>query len=121
MHREFETLFLPCLPVLSGQSMVDERGVARPGIRAGTKWGNANFERKRGVKEWLSQHMPAGRIYKETLDQVALTRRLDFDLLEASGLPCFGSLVRALRFLAREMENPSPGTVYPRLGCGSLS
>ncbi len=34
----------------------------------------------RGAKEWLSDHMPAGRPYSETTDQPALTAVFDLDL-----------------------------------------
>lgn len=33
-------------------------------------------------KAWLTQQMPRGRAYKETIDQAPLTDRLDFSLLE---------------------------------------
>lgn len=53
--------------------------------------------------------MPPGRAYKPTVDQLALTRMVDFGALRASGLPCFSTLENALRFLAQA----APGDVYP--------
>jgi AAA domain, putative AbiEii toxin, Type IV TA system len=63
----------------------------------------------RGVKEWLSKHMPPGRTYKPTLDQLALARMVDFGLLRASNppLPCFGSLERAVAFLHKHFHMKS--------------
>jgi hypothetical protein len=34
-------------------------------------------EQECGAKGWLTRHMPEGRVYKETLDQVRMTTRLD--------------------------------------------
>ncbi len=48
--------------------------------------------------------------YKPTLDQLALTRMIDSSDLRSVGLPAFGTLERALRFLA---SAPAPGAVYP--------
>jgi hypothetical protein len=115
LYREYETLFLPCVNLMAGRKLVDERGVQREGLRDDVRWVGTDYQKKRGVKEWLTTGFPEGRIYKETMDQVALTRMLDFSVLEASGLPCFGSLVRALRFLDSAFkEQATRGRVYPQ-------
>jgi hypothetical protein len=108
LHREYEVLFLPCLPQMAGRPLRDDYGEERRGLLAGTRF-EGDPESIRGVKEWLTRHMPADRSYKPTLDQLAMTRMLDFSTLRASGLPCFGTLERALCFLAEG----EPGTVYP--------
>jgi hypothetical protein len=83
----------------------------RPGLRQGTRWDGANWESRRGVKEWLTDHLPPGRTYKPTLDQLPLTRMIDIDMLHAASVPCFGTLQRALRFLD---DNFGEAGVYPQ-------
>lgn len=102
-HREFEAWFLPCLPVIAGREI-------RPGVRIaeGTAF-QGDPEGKRGVKEWLSKHYPRGKAYKPSLDQLPLTRMMDFALLRAAGVSSFGTLENALRFLA----TPGASGVYP--------
>lgn len=98
LRREYETLFLPCLSRMAGVPLRDDRGIERPGLQPGCVY-HGDYEARRGVKEWLTAHFPAGRSYKPTLDQLPMTRLIDFDLLRQSGLPSFGTLERALRFL----------------------
>lgn len=112
-HREFEALFLPCLSRMAGRKLVSPEGIERPGLLPGSAF-TGDPESIRGVKEWLSRHMPPGRAYKPTLDQLALARLVEFRLLRESDppLPCFGSLERATRFLHSRL--PSGSTeVYP--------
>lgn len=107
LHPEYEVLFLPCLHRMAGKPLGS--GVsARPGLRTEIQWQGA-WESKRGIKEWLSAQFPPNRSYKPTLDQLALTRFLDFQLLREAELACFGSLERALISLAGGSE----GGVYP--------
>ncbi len=110
-HREYETFFLPCIPLMAGRDLVNRQNVKRRGFPEGLTYPSTNYEERRGVKEWLSRHLPPGRSYKETTDQLALTRMLDFEVLRKSELPCFGTLERALRFLSANLGNP--GVVYP--------
>jgi hypothetical protein len=63
------------------------------------------------VKEWLTSQMPKGRSYKPTVDQLPLTRMVDFAVVREKGLPWFGSLERALRFLATNLGQTS--AAYP--------
>lgn len=109
MYREYETLFLASLPSLAGKEIVDDRGVRRPGIHASALF-VGNPEGPRDAKGWLTQHMPKGRSYKPTVDQLPLTRHLDFGLLRSAALPCFGSLERGLHHLA---ANRGRSAVYP--------
>lgn len=109
-HREYEALFLPCIDLMAGRAL-RTGPLERPGIRAGASFAG-DPERIRGVKEWLSKHcFPAGTSYKPTLDQLALTRMIDFERLRSVGLPCFGSLERGLRFLGEHLGRR--GAVYP--------
>jgi hypothetical protein len=88
-------------------------GGDRPGLRADARY-DGDFEAKRGVKEWLTSQMPAGRAYKPTVDQLPLTRMVDFGVLREKGLPWFGSLERALKFLALHLGQRA--TAYPTEG-----
>jgi hypothetical protein len=108
LHPEYEVLFLPCVEQMAGKSL-GIGAAARPGLRPGTRW-EGDWESRRGIKEWLSSQFPPGRSYKPTLDQLPLTRLVDFGLLRKAELPCFGTLERALRFL----EGAAPGDAYPR-------
>jgi hypothetical protein len=110
-RREYEVLFLPCLDRMAGVKLRDERGIERDGIQRGTSF-QGNYEGVRDVKGWLSDHFPPGRSYKPTLDQLPLTRLLDFAVLRRSGLPCFGTLERALTFIAHGLQAGTHG-VYP--------
>lgn len=104
LKPEYEVLFLPCIEQLAGKPLG-----GRPGIRPDARWNGSDWESRRGVKEWLSERFPEGRRYKPTVDQLPMTRMLDLDRLSAADVPCFGTLERALRFLA---QHPA-GEVYP--------
>lgn len=107
LHPEYEVLFLPCLGRMAGKTL--GTGVkARPGLLPGTRW-DAPWESRRGIKEWLSSQFPAHRSYKPTLDQLLLTRLIEFPDLREADLPCFGTLERALKSLAVGRA----GGVYP--------
>ena len=114
LHPEYEVLFLPCVASMAGKPIVDESGQQRPGLLPGTAH-SGGWETNRGVKEWLSRHFPRGRSYKPTLDQLPMTRMLDLDVLRAADVPCFGTLERALAFLARAASEGATG-VYPASG-----
>lgn len=105
LHPEYEVLFLPCLQRMSG-----ERLDGRSGLELGTVWDGESWEAKRGVKEWLTKHFPPNRSYKPTLDQLPMTRMIDFDLLRDAEVPCFQTLERALAFLDRSLDTSE---VYP--------
>ncbi len=106
-HPEFEVLFLPCLERMAGTTL-GSGATERPGLREGTRW-EGPWDGKRGVKEWLSRHYPPNRSYKPTLDQLPLTRLLDFSLLRAADLACYGTLERALLHLGKS----AAGSTYP--------
>ena len=106
LHPEYEVLFLPCLEQMTG-----EFPDGRPGLENGTVWDGATWEARRGIKEWLSKHFPPGRIYKPTMDQYIMTRKIDLEVLRNSDVPCFGSLERAIQMLCEHIG--SAGFVYP--------
>jgi hypothetical protein len=103
-HREFEAWFLPCLPLMAGKEI-------RPGLRLseGAAY-EGDPEAKRDVKGLLSTWFPPGKAYKPTLDQLPMTRMIDFPTLRAAQMPSFGTLENALKFLA---SAPAAGRVYP--------
>ncbi len=106
LHPEYEVLFLPCLHRMTGTF-----NDGRQGLRPGAEWDKDSWEARRGIKEWLSAHFPEGRSYKPTVDQLPMTRRIDFGELRQADVPCFGSLERAVRFLDQNCGRV--GAVYP--------
>ena len=109
-HREYEVFFLPCLPTMAGRPVRDDRGVVRTTVVENAEF-RGDPQSVRGVKELMRSFLTRG--YKPTLDQLPLTRMIDFDVLRASRLPCFGTLENALRFLARTRGHA--GTYPPPL------
>jgi len=94
LRPEYEVLFLPCLHLMGWPP-----------------WDRDSWEARRGIKEWLSAKHPAGKSYKPTTDQEAMTRLINFEVLRAAHVPCFGTLERALMFLCSHLEEPA--AVYP--------
>jgi hypothetical protein len=94
LRPEYEVLFLPCLEYMGFPP-----------------WDGATWESRRGIKEWLSGQLPRGQAYKPTVDQLSMTQKLDFQTLRQADVPSFGSLERAVRFLAEHWQQP--GAVYP--------
>ena len=68
---EYEAWFLASVKTIAGRKLD-----GRPGLNAGLEYLDAVEERV-GVKGWLTRQFPKGRIYKETLDQAAMTHFLD--------------------------------------------
>lgn len=112
LHREYEALFLPCLDLMAGRPLADDRGQGRAGLRADARF-DGDPQSVRGVKEWLSRHFDGNKSYKPTLDQLPLTRMIDFARLRSADLPCFGTLERALRFLHSPPDGEQQVRVYP--------
>jgi len=104
LHPEYEVLFLPCLGRMSSA-----RPGGRPSLRPGSIW-SGPWDAKRGIKERLSAMMPPEQSYKPRVDQRAFTQMIDLDELAAADVPCFGTLERAVAFLA----SADPGDAYPR-------
>ncbi len=68
---EYEAWFLASLETIT--EIVLDSGTALP---AGLSY-TGDVEARAGVKGWLTAQFPPGRIYKETIDQKAMTRLLD--------------------------------------------
>lgn len=109
-YREYESLFLPCIAQMAGRAFPVVGGLERPGLRADASF-RGDLEASRDVKGILTGLMAPGKIDKPASDQLALTRMVDFNVVRQSGLPWFGTLERALKFL--EASVGTTGTVYP--------
>lgn len=72
-HREYEAWFLASLPTIAGHYDLPA-GLVYEGV----------IEGRRNVKGWLSDQMPPGRIYKETVHQAGCTNLIDIDLAVAN-------------------------------------
>ena len=93
--REFETWFLAGIESLAGKRLSD----GRPGVQLDPpEWAGDLEKEPRGAKEALRKAMPNG--YKETLDQIELTKLLDLDQVRRRGLKSFARLERAIKQLA---------------------
>lgn len=68
---EYEAWFLASLEKIAGEELQGRAGLPAELMYPG------DVEARVGVKGWLSQQFPEGRIYKETLDQKPMTERLD--------------------------------------------
>lgn len=108
-YREYETLFLPCLHVLAGQRLRGAHNIDLMPL-APEAYFTGDPEAVRDAKKVINRFLPRTHPYRPTTHQLVLTRLLDFATLRAAGLPCFGTLERALDFL---LTTTGPG-VYPR-------
>ena len=84
---EYEAWFLAAADSIAGLRDIREDAMA-PG----------DPESIRDAKGWLSDRMPVGRSYRETLDQPALTARFDLERARR-GAPSFDKLWRDVREL----------------------
>jgi hypothetical protein len=109
-RREYETMFLPCLPDMAGRPLRSAAGIELPGIRAGAEY-LGDYEAPRNAKGTVSTFFPEKHPYKPTVHQLPLTRMLNFVRLRKSDLPSFGTLERSLDFLAA--NTGQDGVVYP--------
>ena len=96
LHPEYEVLFLPCL---------DQMGLP--------SWDRDGWEARRGIKEWLTEQLPRGRSYKPSVNQLPMTRKIDFATVRTANVPSFGSLERALKFIQAHLHKDRVGAVYP--------
>ncbi|MDX2077600.1 MAG: DUF4276 family protein [bacterium] len=65
---EYEAWFLASIDVL----------IQKGYLKEGASYPIDKIEEKRGVKEWLNANMPAGRRYRETIDQLKMTQCIKF-------------------------------------------
>lgn len=94
---EFETWFLAAAESLAGQRGLPEDLRSPPAP-----------ESIRGAKEWLSRRMPAGRRYRETIDQPALAAVFDLEMARGNS-PSFDKFWRAVEGLLRELAPAGAG------------
>jgi hypothetical protein len=74
---EYESWFLASIESIAGQPLGE-----RPGLQTDLAWPE-HSESIVGAKSWLDKRMPEGRIYKETEDQVLMTRLIDLTLAQS--------------------------------------
>ncbi|MGI8685092.1 MAG: hypothetical protein ACR2MO_08415 [Acidimicrobiales bacterium] len=107
-YKEFETLFLAGADGMAGQEIRDRRGLPLATIPSRVASHPAP-ESERDAKRWVRSNLVGG--YKPKLLQPSLTRLIDPEVMDASGLSSYRRLVSALRFLA---DNQGVrGAVYP--------
>lgn len=93
---EYEAWFLASLPTITGK-LLD----GRPGLKQSLTYPDDQVESLVGVKGWLSRNFPPGRTYKETLDQLSMTRLIDLEI----ALPRSRSLRRLEHAVIELIEN----------------
>jgi hypothetical protein len=112
--REFETWFLAGIKSLAGKRLSD----GRPGVQLDPpEWAGDLEKEPRGAKEALRKTMPNG--YKETLDQIELTKLLDLDQVRRRGLKSFARLERAIKQLAEACKTGKHVATPPSPSAGA--
>ena len=109
MYREYETLFLPCIHLMAGREINYEFGLGKIRLSEDAHF-EGNPEAHRDAKGILSRFYPGNKIYKPSLDQLPLTRLIDFNVLRETNLPCFETLERCLINIS---NNQGTTFVYP--------
>lgn len=107
-YKEYETLFLAGAEAMAGQELTDRRNRKLATI-SHSATAHPDPEYVRDAKGWVQEHLVHG--YKPTLYQASLTRMLNLEVMEASGLSSYRRLVSALRFLST--QRGKVGLVYP--------
>ena len=102
-YREYEAWFLASLQTIAGHC----------NLPAGLTY-QGDVEGRRGVKEWLSGQMPKGKAYKETIDQVNMTRLIDFELAHQQSRS-FRRLDHAVTELVEAAEQDIQDSITPYL------
>lgn len=107
-YKEYETLFLAGAGGFAGQAVKNRRGETIAAVRPDAV-AHPSPEHPLHPKAWVGTNLITG--YKPTVFQASLTRLLDLDLMEASGLSSYRRFVSALRFLST--NRGVVGAVYP--------
>lgn len=105
--KEYEAWFLASLESIAGEA------IGRFGLPAELEYAG-DVEGIRGVKGWLTRHMPEGRAYKETEDQAPMTARIDLDLAKGRSRS-FCRLIKAVDELLTAVDIKS-AVVTPASG-----
>jgi hypothetical protein len=90
--REYESWFIGAIASLRGFRGIPDHATPP-----------ADPEEIRGAKEWISKLLPRGTAYKETIDQVAFSKRMDLGLARGS-CPSFDKLCRDIESLVKEIS-----------------
>jgi hypothetical protein len=100
--REYESWILASLSTVKGNSGISEVASL-----------TGDTETFKGVKGWLTNQMPLGRAYKETLHQAALTNWIDLNLAHDNSRS-FRRLCHAVQELIDSLDNGS-GIITPHI------
>lgn len=100
-HREYETWFLASL-----NSLIESGFLPQGLLYIG------DIEAKRDVKAWLTQQMPSGRAYKETIHQKIFTSSIDLNAAYQNSRS-FRRLCGAVEELVRMSGSSQRGQVTP--------
>lgn len=109
---EYEAWFLASLESIAGAE-ID----GRPGILANATCDEPESERS--AKGWITRHMPGSRAYKETLDQLAMTRLIDIGHAQRNSRS-FRRLCKAVIELCNAIDS-GIGMVTPIIADSELS
>ena len=99
--KEYEAWFLASIETFSGRYSLPDGMIAPPDV-----------ERIRGAKEWITDHMVEGKIYKETIHQPAWSAQMNLSLA-ANRSRSFRRLIHAVEELLR--AEISPDRVTPSI------
>lgn len=96
-HTMYEVWFVACASLLAGQT------VGNRDAFAGDLQTPLDPETIKDAKSWIDSQMPRSRPYKETEDQVALTRLIDFEVASANSRS-FRRLLHAVEELLEAID-----------------
>jgi hypothetical protein len=102
-HKEYEAWFLAGIESLAGQHNLSLKITAPP-----------NCEDIRDAKRWISEHMPPGKIYKETTHQAAMSACFDLEHA-ADRSRSFQRLISAIESILNAPEHSN--AVTPNISC----
>lgn len=108
LYREYETLFIPCLNYFLNKEVTMGTG-KKVVLITERQEHEIDPESKRDAKGYISRHFKEDN-YKQTIHQLPLTRLINFEVLDESDLACYGTLKRALSFLA---DHEKRVNIYP--------
>ncbi len=95
-HREYESWFLASLDTIRGRHGIPETASL-----------TGDVEAVANPKQWLSDRMPNGQIYKETTQQASFSSGIDLDLA-CQNSRSFRRLCHALEQLVEVMSQAAP-------------
>lgn len=108
-RRCFETWLIASIDTIAGKTL-SRNGDQREGIVVGAAC-PIDAESVRSPKGWLTRHMPPGRAYKESMDQLPMTQYMDEDRVRVRSRS-FRHIESSLRVLVGLIEKGQRG-IHP--------